>query len=101
MTDFVVAPQGVEPHSYVAIADGHKGQKMANVYAGFYDYDDAIVECLKQRRVSIVLRVKPGNCGKHDSQIVLIAFLQKVNVWWEDHDFRVQMFQPSLEGSWC
>ena len=31
MTDFVVAPQGVEPHSYVAIADGHKDQKMANV----------------------------------------------------------------------
>ena len=78
MTDFVVAPQGVEPHSYVAIADGHKGQKMANVYAGFYDYDDATVECLKQRRVSIVLSVKPGNCDKRDSQIVLITFLQKV-----------------------
>ena len=25
MTDFVVAPQGVEPHSYVTIADSHKG----------------------------------------------------------------------------
>ena len=92
MTDFVVAPQGVEPLSYVAIADGHKGQEMANVYAGFYDYDDATVECLKQRRVSIVLSLKPGNCGKHDSQIVLI--LAEGDVWWEDNDFRVQMFQP-------
>ena len=29
MTDFVVVPQGVELHSYVVIADGHKGHKMA------------------------------------------------------------------------
>ena len=100
MTDFVVAPQGVEPLSYVAIADGHKEQKMANVYAGFYDYDDATVECLKQRRVSTVLSVKPGNCGKHDSQCV-DCILAEGDVWWEDNDFRVQMFQPSLEGSWC
>ena len=99
MTDFVVAPQGVEPHSYVTIADSHKGQKMANVYAGFYDYDDATIECLKQRRVSIVLSVKPGNCGKHDSQIVLIAFLQKVI--FDERITILQMFQPSSEGSWC
>jgi len=97
MTDFVVAPQ--EPHSYVAIADGHKDQKMANVYAGFYDYDDATVECLKQRRVSIALSVKPGNCGKHDSRIVLIAFLQKV--MFDERITILQMFQPSSEGSWC
>jgi len=78
MTDFVVSSQGAEPHSYIAIADGHKGQKMAEVYAGFYDYDDATIKCLKQQRVSIVLSMKPGNYGKCDSQIVLIAFLHKV-----------------------
>jgi len=43
---------------------------------------------LKQRRVSIVLSVKPGNCGKHDSQIVLIAFLQKVML-----DERITIFE--------
>jgi len=68
-TDFVVAPQGVGSHSSVAIADGHKGQKMANVYTGFYDHDDATVECSKQQWVSIVLSMKLGNCGKRDSQM--------------------------------
>ena len=69
MTNFVVAPQGVGSHSSVAIADGHKGQKMANVYTGFYDHDDATVEYSKQQWVSIDLSVKPGNCGKRDTKL--------------------------------
>ncbi|KAF9011219.1 glycosyltransferase family 2 protein [Cyathus striatus] len=89
MKDFVIAPNDVEPHSYVAIADGHKRHNMAKVYAGFYDYDNATIEGSKQQRVPIVLvakcgnpleknDAKPGNRGKRDSQIVLMAFLQKV-----------------------
>ncbi|THU86005.1 hypothetical protein K435DRAFT_373679 [Dendrothele bispora CBS 962.96] len=89
MKDFIIAPEDVEPHSYVAIADGHKRHNMAKVYAGFYDYDDATVERSKQQRVPIILvakvgnpleanDAKPGNRGKRDSQIVLMAFLQKV-----------------------
>ncbi|KAG6853144.1 hypothetical protein C0991_006583 [Blastosporella zonata] len=89
MKEFVVAPHEVEPHSYVAIADGHKRHNMAKVYAGFYEYDDATVERSKQQRVPVVLvakcgnpleatDAKPGNRGKRDSQIVLMAFLQKV-----------------------
>ncbi|EKM84253.1 hypothetical protein AGABI1DRAFT_52110 [Agaricus bisporus var. burnettii JB137-S8] len=89
MKDLVVSAQDVEPHSYVAIADGHKRHNMAKVYAGFYDYDDATVERSKQQRVPIVLvakcgnpleanDAKPGNRGKRDSQIVLMGFLQKV-----------------------
>lgn len=89
MKEFVIAPSDVEPNSYVAIADGHKRHNMAKVYAGFYDYDDATVERSKQQRVPIVLvakcgnpleanEAKPGNRGKRDSQIVLMAFLQKV-----------------------
>ncbi|KAG6819473.1 hypothetical protein H0H93_011514, partial [Arthromyces matolae] len=89
MKEFVIAPHEVEPHSYVAIADGHKRHNMAKVYAGFYEYDDATVERSKQQRVPIVLVAKcgnpleandpkPGNRGKRDSQIVLMAFLQKV-----------------------
>jgi len=45
MTDFVVAPQCIEPYSYVAIADGHKRRNTVKVCAGFSDYDDAAVEC--------------------------------------------------------
>ena len=89
MKECIIPPQDVEPHSYVAIADGHKRHNMAKVYAGFYDYDDASTERSKQQRVPIVLVAKcgnplehtdpkPGNRGKRDSQIVLMAFLQKV-----------------------
>jgi chitin synthase len=89
MKEFVIEPEDVEAHSYVAIADGHKRHNMAKVYAGFYDYDDASVEKSKQQRVPMVLvaktgnpleasDAKPGNRGKRDSQIVLMAFLQKV-----------------------
>jgi chitin synthase len=89
MKDFVVPPQEVEPHSYLAIADGHKRHNMAKVYAGFYAYDNATVERSKQQRVPMVLVAKvgnpleandskPGNRGKRDSQIVLMGFLQRV-----------------------
>ena len=89
MKDFVIPPEEVEAHSYVAIADGHKRHNMAKVYAGFYDYDNASVERTKQQRVPMVVVAKvgnplerddskPGNRGKRDSQIVLMGFLQKV-----------------------
>ncbi|KZT27507.1 glycosyltransferase family 2 protein [Neolentinus lepideus HHB14362 ss-1] len=89
MKDFIIPPNEVEPHSYVAIADGHKRHNMAKVFAGFYDYDDATTEMSKQQRVPIVMvakcgnplevnDAKPGNRGKRDSQIVLMSFLQKV-----------------------
>jgi len=89
MKDLIVPPNEVQAHSYVAIADGHKRHNMAKVYAGFYDYDDNTVEMSKQQRVPIILvaktgnpletnEAKPGNRGKRDSQIVLMAFLQKV-----------------------
>ncbi|KAI0001725.1 chitin synthase-domain-containing protein [Russula vinacea] len=89
MKELVIEPEDVEAHSYVAIADGHKRHNMAKVFAGFYDYDDATVERSKQQRVPVVLVAKtgnpleasdpkPGNRGKRDSQIVLMAFLQKV-----------------------
>ncbi|KAF9489716.1 fungal chitin synthase, partial [Pleurotus eryngii] len=89
MKEFVIAPNDVKPHLYVAIADGHKRHNMAKVYAGFYDYDNATVERSKQQHVPVVLVAKcgnpleandskPGNRGKRDSQIVLMGFLQKV-----------------------
>ncbi|CCM02263.1 uncharacterized protein FIBRA_04346 [Fibroporia radiculosa] len=89
MKEFIIAPEEVEAHSYVAIADGHKRHNMAKVYAGFYDYDDATIERSKQQRVPVIVvakvgnpleanDAKPGNRGKRDSQIVLMSFLQKV-----------------------
>ncbi|KIP04155.1 glycosyltransferase family 2 protein [Phlebiopsis gigantea 11061_1 CR5-6] len=89
MKEFIIEPAEVEAHSYVAIADGHKRHNMAKVYAGFYAYDDATIERSKQQKVPVVLvakcgnpleagDAKPGNRGKRDSQIVLMAFMQKV-----------------------
>ena len=89
MKDFVVPVDEVEPHSYVAIADGHKRHNMAKVYAGFYEYDSNTVEPPKQQKVPMVLvakvgnpleqqDAKRGNRGKRDSQLVLMGFLQKI-----------------------
>lgn len=89
MKDLVIPENEVQPHSYVAIADGHKRHNMAKVYAGFYDYDNNTVEKKKQQRVPMVLvskvgnpleseDAKRGNRGKRDSQIVLMSFLQKI-----------------------
>ena len=89
MKDLVVSSEDVEDLSYVAIADGHKRHNRAKVYAGFYDFDNNTVEMSKQQRVPMMLvakvgnpaearDAKPGNRGKRDSQIVLMAFLQKV-----------------------
>ncbi|KAI9610224.1 hypothetical protein KEM48_002657 [Puccinia striiformis f. sp. tritici PST-130] len=89
MKDLIVRPDEVEAKSYVAIADGHKRHNMAEVYAGFYSYDNDTVEVGKQQRVPMVLisktgnadeqhESKPGNRGKRDSQVLLMSFLQKV-----------------------
>lgn len=89
MKDFITPPEEVEGNSYVAIADGYKRHNMAKVYAGFYEYDDETVERSKQQRIPMVLVAKcgtpmeadspkPGNRGKRDSQVLLMAFMQKV-----------------------
>jgi len=90
MQELAVPADQVEPHSYVAIADGEKQLNQAKVYAGFYSYDNNSVEKSKQQRVPMVLvekvgneteqrneEKKAGNRGKRDSQIILMAFLQK------------------------
>ncbi|WLF76589.1 Chitin synthase, class 3 [Lodderomyces elongisporus] len=89
MSDFTVPRDEVEPHSYVAVAQGSKRHNMAKVYAGFYNYNDETVPPEKQQRVPMLAVVKcgtpeeanlpkPGNRGKRDSQIILMSFLQKI-----------------------
>ena len=90
MGDLVITAEDVQAYSYVAVASGSKRHNMAKVYAGFYDYgDDSNIPPEKQQRVPMLLIVKcgtpdeandskPGNRGKRDSQIILMAFLQRV-----------------------
>lgn len=90
MKDPIVPHDAVKSFSYVAVATGSKRHNMAKVYAGFYDYgESSVVPRDKQQRVPMMIIVKtgtpaeskvakPGNRGKRDSQIILMAFLQKV-----------------------
>lgn len=89
MSDFTTEPEDVKPYSYIAVAQGSKRHNMAKIYAGFYKYDDNTVPQEKQQRVPVICVVKcgtpdeagtskPGNRGKRDSQIILMAYLQKV-----------------------
>ncbi|KAI9598229.1 chitin synthase-domain-containing protein [Syncephalis fuscata] len=92
MKDFIIPPEQVQAHSYVAIADGTKRHNMAKVYAGYYNWDNSsslspeqqaavsvpmvtIVKCGAPAEASLP---KPGNRGKRDSQIILMGFLQRV-----------------------
>lgn len=90
MKDPIIPPKDVQSFSYVAVATGSKRHNMAKVYAGFYDYgESSIVPREKQQRVPMMIIAKagtpaeskvakPGNRGKRDSQIILMAFLEKV-----------------------
>ena len=90
MGDCAVLPDEVQAFSYVAVASGSKRHNMAKVYAGFYDYGEhSAIPVEKQQRVPMMVivkcgtedeakKAKPGNRGKRDSQIILMAFLQKV-----------------------
>ncbi|KAI9302467.1 chitin synthase-domain-containing protein [Cunninghamella echinulata] len=90
MEDLLVPKHQVQPHSYVAIADGKKRHNMARIYAGFYHYDRRTVDRSQRKRVPMITIVKcgtpeerqqekkPGNRGKRDSQVILMSFLQKV-----------------------
>lgn len=89
MKDLAVPADKIEAFSYMAIATGEKRHNMAQVYAGFYDYDDETVPVDKQQRVPMICIVKcgtpqeakekkPGNRGKRDSHIILMSFLQRV-----------------------
>ncbi|GAV51612.1 hypothetical protein ZYGR_0AF00830 [Zygosaccharomyces rouxii] len=89
MENFVIPPEDVQPHSYVAVASGSKRHNMAKIYAGFYKYNDETVPVENQQQVPMIAVVKcgtpdeqgsakPGNRGKRDSQIILMSFLQKM-----------------------
>ncbi|KAM7209285.1 glycosyltransferase [Naviculisporaceae sp. PSN 640] len=90
MKENTVPIEDVPAFSYVAVASGSKRHNMAKVYSGFYDYGaNSAIPLDKQQRVPMLVVVKcgtpdelvkskPGNRGKRDSQIILMSFLQKV-----------------------
>lgn len=91
MENFIVPRDKTPLHPYIAVATGGKRYNTAKAYAGFYKYDDSTVPQDQQVKIPIVCiikhgdtwerkaeGVKPGNRGKRDSQVLIMAFLQKV-----------------------
>ncbi|SCU98135.1 LAMI_0F13190g1_1 [Lachancea mirantina] len=102
MEDFIIPPEQVEPHSYVAVASGVKRHNMAKIYGGFYKYDKETIGPDLQQKVPMVIIVKcgtpdeqaslkPGNRGKRDSQVILMSFLQRITF-----DERMTVFEYEL-----
>ena len=69
-----------EPRAYQSLGEGAKQFNMAKVYSGLYE--------VRGRQVPFVVvvkiggpaeRVKPGNRGKRDSQLVLMRYLNRVH----------------------
>ena len=69
-----------EPMSYLAVADGAKQHNRAKVYVAWYNH--------KGRSVPTILivkcgldneKVKPGNRGKRDSQMIMMRFLERIS----------------------
>ena len=67
------------PLSYCAIGQGSQQHNMAQVYSGLYELQGhlvpfvVVVKCGQPRE-----RIKPGNRGKRDSQMLLMQFFNKV-----------------------
>lgn len=77
MMDLDPTMSNPKPCSYLAIADGEKQLNMAKVYAGHYKGVACllIVKCGTPAEAN---QPKPGNRGKRDSQMILMAFFQRV-----------------------
>ncbi|PVV02488.1 hypothetical protein BB560_003057 [Smittium megazygosporum] len=76
---------GVDPEydpparEYLAIAEGSKQYNRAKVYSGLYDHEGHVVPFIVVVKVGNPYeKSKPGNRGKRDSQILLMAFFNKV-----------------------
>lgn len=76
----VDSSQEPEPFAFHSLGEGNKQYNMGKVYSGLYNIRGhsvpfiVVVKCGSQTE-----RVKPGNRGKRDSQLVLMRFLNRVH----------------------
>lgn len=77
MMDLTPAMANPKPSSYLAVADGEKQLNMAKVYAGHYN-GTACITIVKCGTEEEQQGPKPGNRGKRDSQVILMAFFHRV-----------------------
>ena len=82
--DLVMAILGItedtvsEPLSFLSVGNGSKQHNMAKVYSGLYELEGHLLPYLLIIKVGTQMeRVKPGNRGKRDSQMILMRYLNK------------------------
>ncbi|KAI8928600.1 chitin synthase-domain-containing protein [Entophlyctis helioformis] len=69
-----------EPQSFQSLGKASKQHNMGKVYSGLYDVEGHLVPFIVIVKVGTPSeRVKPGNRGKRDSQLVLMRFLNRVH----------------------
>eukprot|EP00835_Amoeboradix_gromovi_P001253 NODE_54_length_26799_cov_0.554794.p1 type:complete len:1374 gc:universal NODE_54_length_26799_cov_0.554794:21572-17451(-) len=68
-----------EPLSFVSIGEGSKQHNMGKVFSGLYGVKGHLVPFIVVVKCGrLNERIKPGNRGKRDSQMILMRFLNKV-----------------------
>eukprot|EP00834_Sanchytrium_tribonematis_P001063 NODE_23_length_42016_cov_0.755803.p1 type:complete len:1789 gc:universal NODE_23_length_42016_cov_0.755803:16324-10958(-) len=68
-----------EPLSFQSVGEGSKQHNMAKVFSGLYEHSGHLVPYLVIVKVGKPNeKIKPGNRGKRDSQMVLMRFLNRV-----------------------
>ena len=76
----VDSTQDPEPQAFHSLGEGNKQYNMGKVYSGLYQVAGrsipfiVVVKCGSRTE-----RVKPGNRGKRDSQLILMRFLNRVH----------------------
>lgn len=69
-----------EPQAFYSLGEGNKQYNMAKVYSGLYEIRGHSVPFVVVVKVGAPgERVKPGNRGKRDSQLVLMRFFNRVH----------------------
>ncbi|KAJ2378192.1 hypothetical protein IW150_000950, partial [Coemansia sp. RSA 2607] len=68
------------PRSFRSIGEGSQQHNMAKVYSGQYEYEGHIVSYLVVAKIDKPTeKLRPGNRGKRDSQMLLMHFLNRVH----------------------
>ncbi|EGF82537.1 hypothetical protein BATDEDRAFT_34502 [Batrachochytrium dendrobatidis JAM81] len=69
-----------EPMAFQSLGEGNRQYNMGKIYSGLYEIRGRSVPFIVVAKVgSPTERVKPGNRGKRDSQLVLMRFLNRVH----------------------
>lgn len=70
-----------EPLSFVSLGEGAKQHNMGKIYSGLYEHAGHVVPYLVVVKIGKPTeRVRPGNRGKRDTQMLIMHFLNKVYI---------------------